>query len=149
MKRNHTIAIILAVLLLMMCAVFAGCSDNGNSAASTEAQATENSVTEAATEAAEPETAALEETAAENEGSPLIGSWEYEEGGFTYTFNADGTGTYDVFGEVMNFAYTDNGDSFTMTYEDVDAPTTLEYSIDGNTLTVKDSVGSDVKYIKK
>ena len=49
----------------------------------------------------------------------------------------------------MNFAYTDNGDSFTMTFEDADAPTTLAYSIDGNTLTVKDSVGSDVKYIKK
>ena len=45
--------------------------------------------------------------------------------------------------------YTDNGASIEFTYEDVDAPTVLEYTIDGDTLTIKDSFGSNVKYIKK
>lgn len=139
-----------------MCGTFAGCSDSGdNSADPTEAQAAESSVTEAAeaTQAPQPatgaQTDAQTETTAENSASPLVGSWVFEEGGFTYTFNADGTGSYDAFGEVLNFTYTDNGDSITMTYVDVDVPTTLPYAIDGNTLTVTDSFGSEVKYIKK
>ena len=64
-------------------------------------------------------------------------------------FNADGTGTYDMFGEGMSFTYTDNGTSIEFLYEDVDDPTVLEYTIDGDTLTMKDSFGSDVTYVKK
>ena len=152
MKRTRIVTILFCMLCILVCGSFAGCSDsNDKSADPTKTQATISSSTEAAeaTEAPQPVTDAQAETTADSNRSPLVGTWEYEEGGFSYTFNADGTGTYDVFGEVMNFAYTDNGDSFAMTFEDADAPTTLAYSIDGNTLTVKDSVGSDVKYIKK
>ena len=157
--KNKRIILISALLVLccLWSVVLTGCDNNNNTAeTAAEAQATQNNetaaVTEAATEAETEEAAtqAQAEPAADAEGSPLIGSWEYEEmAGFTYTFNADGTGKYDIMGEVMNFTYTDNGDSFTMTYDDMDTPTTLDYVIEGDTLTVKDSFGTDVRYVKK
>lgn len=135
----------------MMCTVFAGCSENNGDSAkdNTEPEATQSSEATAAAETEAPATAAQAETTAGNDSSALIGSWEYESGGFTYTFNADGTGTYDVYGEVMNFTYTDNGSSIEMLFDDVDTPSTYEYSIEGDALTIKDSFGEDVKYIKK
>ncbi len=151
MKRKIILISSILMLCILCITMLTGCGDNKNAAdTSTEAQATQNSETTAVTEAQEPETQAQAETTASAEGSPLIGSWEYEEiAGFTYTFNANGTGTYDVMGEVMNFTYTDNGNSIEMLYEDMDAPSTYEYSINGNSLTIKDSFGEDVKYVKK
>ena len=153
MKRIHIVTILFCLMCILMCGLFAGCSDSNNKTSDpTEALETISIVTEAAetTDAPQPATEAQTETVADGNDSPLIGTWEYKDmSGFTYIFNADGTGTYDVLGEVMNFNYTDNGDSFTMTFDDTDAPTTLSYSIDGNTLTVTDSFGENVKYIKK
>ena len=153
MKRRIFLICSIMMLCILCVAVLTGCDNNNNTAdAPTEAQSDQNNEAAAATEAEAQEapTQAQDETAASDESSELIGSWEYEEmEGFTYTFNADGTGKYDVMGDVIDFTYTDNGDSFTMTYDDVDTPLTMEYVIEGNTLTVKDSLGSDVKYIKK
>jgi len=154
MKRISIISIAI-ILCIILTAALTGCSggktateaDKTEAAQATEAAETVAETT-AATEAEKTEAATEAET--ESEKSPLVGSWDYEElSGFVYTFNEDGTGKYDVFGEVMNFTYTDKGDSIEFHYEDVDAPTTLDYSIDGDTLTIKDSAGADVKYIKK
>lgn len=80
--------------------------------------------------------------------SALIGSWAYEEDeNFVYTFNSNGTGTYTVYGEAINFTYTDNGTSVRMVFDD--APGTFDYTISGSTLTLKDSTGADVRYIKQ
>lgn len=80
--------------------------------------------------------------------SALIGSWAYEEDeNFVYTFNANGTGSYEVYGETINFTYTDNGSSVEIVFDD--APGTFNYTIDGNTLVLVDSTGTDVRYIKK
>lgn len=157
MKSKIILISSILALCILCIAMLTGCGNNKKTTDTpTETQAAQISetaaVTEAATEAEAKQTATQTqaETTASAENSPLIGSWEYEEmSGFTYTFNPDGTGTYDVMGEVMSFTYTDNGDSIEMLYEDVDAPSTYAYSIDGNTLTIKDSFGSDVKYIKK
>lgn len=78
----------------------------------------------------------------------LIGSWAYEnDENFVYTFNANGTGTYDVYGEILNFTYTDNGTSVTIVFDD--APGTFDYTVDGNTLVMVDSTGAEVRYIKE
>ena len=82
------------------------------------------------------------------ERSALIGSWAYEnDENFVYTFNANGTGTYDVYGEILNFTYTDNGTSVTIVFDD--APGTFDYTVDGNTLVMVDSTGAEVRYIKE
>lgn len=82
------------------------------------------------------------------EPSALIGSWAYEEdNNFIYTFSANGTGTYNVYGEILNFTYTDNGTSVTIVFDD--APGTFAYTVDDNTLVMIDSTGTEVRYIKK
>ena len=152
-----------AVLILTLCALLAvsaaacgekAATETAATTAADTAAATAQTSTEAQTAAeAQAETQAKaeekNETTADQGDSPLIGSWTYDEGGFTYTFNADGTGEYDFFGEVMSFTYTDNGDSIEILYADVDGPSAFDYSIDGNTLIIKDSFGTDVKYIKQ
>ena len=151
MKKISIIAITLAVLCFVTCAVLTGCSgDNGATASDqTEAaQATQADTTEAAAATDAPATEA--ETTADSNASPLIGTWDYEDlSGVSYTFNADGTGEYELLGEVMSFTYTDNGDSVEILYADVDGPSALDYRIDGNVLIIKDSFGEDVKYIKE
>lgn len=84
-----------------------------------------------------------------SEVATLVGSWEYESGGFTYTFNEDGTGNYDAGGTEMEFTYTDNGDSVEILYTGNTTASTFEYTISGDTLTIKDSFGEEVVYKKK
>ena len=96
------------------------------------------------TETTAAETAETAEAAAPS----LVGTWEYEGGGYTYTFNADGTGNYDV-GSDMPFTYTDDGETVAITFEGSTAPMELKYTIEGSKLTVIDSLGSPVVYNKK
>ena len=79
----------------------------------------------------------------------LVGSWEYQSGGYTYTFNADGTGTYDVSGNLMKFTYEATDSKLTITFDGNTAPMTLDYSISGKVLNVKDSSGNDTLYNRK
>lgn len=80
--------------------------------------------------------------------SSLTGVWVYEEDeNFVYTFNANGTGSYEVYGETINFTYTDNGTSVEIVFDD--APGTFDYTIDGNTLVLVDSTCTEVRYIKQ
>lgn len=79
----------------------------------------------------------------------LVGQWEYAEGGYMYTFNEDGTGTYTFSGSEMKFTYEDNGDSFSILYEGNTTATELEYEIKDSTLVVTDSFGSPVEYTRK
>ena len=79
----------------------------------------------------------------------IVGSWEYTSGGYTYTFKDDKTGSY-VYGETtMEFTYEDDGSKVSILYTGNTAPLELEYRIEGNKLIIKDSLGSDVEYIKK
>ena len=79
----------------------------------------------------------------------IVGSWEYEAGGFTYTFNADGTGSYDAAGTVMNFTYETNDNMLNILYDGMTTPWITEYEIDGDTLNVHDVSGSDTIYKRK
>ena len=106
-------------------------------------QATTAAVTEAVTDAT------TEAAKADASDSDIVGSWEYEGGGFTYTFNDDGTGVYDLVGSQMKFTYTAENGVLAITYEGADAPIELEYELSGDTLNVKDSMGSDTIYKRK
>lgn len=75
----------------------------------------------------------------------IVGDWKYEGGDYIYHFKEDGTGTYDISGSTMNFTYTAEDGKLTITY-DGSSPMELQYSIDGDTLNVKDSFGKDTIY---
>lgn len=82
--------------------------------------------------------------------NPLVGSWEFEGGGYTYTFNEDGTGSYSG----MNFTYTtkednEKGKVLSVLFEGNTAPTESAYEIKDNKLIVKDYNGVDTVYKKK
>ena len=92
---------------------------------------------------------AAETAKADATDTGLVGSWEYEIGGFTYTFNSDGSGVYDVAGNQMKFTYTAENSVLSITYEGASEPTQLEYVLSGDTLNVKDSGGNDTIYHRK
>ncbi len=80
----------------------------------------------------------------------IVGEWEYEFGGYVYEFKEDGTGTYTVGSDsVMNFTYKEDGKTLSLLYDGMSVPTEFEYTLDGDTLNIKDSFGSDAIYKKK
>lgn len=88
-----------------------------------------------------------------NQAKELVGTWKndttvegYE---FIYTFNEDGTGKYDAAGTIMNFTYKTDGNKISFKYTDEDMETLdTTFSVDGDTLNVKDSNNEDVFYKK-
>ena len=154
---NKTVLMICALVLIISLAACGAKNDVKETTAPTES-ATVSTATEAPapakTEAPAPaKTEAVIETEAKaSADNGLVGSWDFAElSGMVYTFNADGTGSYNMFGEVMNFTYEADGSTLKLTFtdEDVDVPTELAYTIDGDTLNVKDSLGNDTIYKRK
>lgn len=80
--------------------------------------------------------------------NPIVGKWSLDS--FVYTFNADGTCSYDAAGTLMKCTYKTDGDKLSIQYEGENmASFDTTYSIDGNKLNVKDSFGSDTIYEKQ
>ena len=80
----------------------------------------------------------------------LVGSWEHETfKGYVYTFNEDKTCKYDAYGTIMNCTYEVDGDKLSILYTGNTAPFETTYKIEGDTLTIKDSLDSDVVYKRK
>lgn len=154
---NKTVLMICALVLIISLAACGAKNDTKETTAPTESatistvtEAPAPATTEAATDAATDPATATEAKASSDNG--LVGSWDYAElSGMVYTFNADGSGSYDMFGEVMKFTYEADGAVLKITYTDegVDEPMELEYKIDGDTLNVKDSFGNDTLYKRK
>ena len=84
----------------------------------------------------------------EDKKPTIIGSWKYEGADYTYTFNEDGTGDYNAYGTEMKFTYTTKDNNISILYDGNTSPFETEYSIDGDTLNVKDSFGKDTLYKK-
>jgi len=83
------------------------------------------------------------------EKGSIVGTWEYTGGGYSYTFNADGTGSYNYGTTVMEFTYTDDGSTVSIKYTTNTVASDYAYTIEGNTLKIEDSFGDTVEYIKK
>ena len=158
--KSVLIKILAPVCAVMIAASLSACGEKSNSSAesskaesSAAAETTKATEASKATETAAPTTAEADDT---TDGElktgavdeKIIGNWEYEEGGFVYTFNANGTGIYDAFGQIMNFTYTADGAVLSITYEGSPA-VELEYELDGDTLNIKDSFGNDTIYNRK
>ncbi len=79
----------------------------------------------------------------------LIGKWEYESGGYVYTFNEDGTGSYSYAGVEAKFTYTTEDNKLSITYDGSTAAFETTYTIDGDVLNIKDSFGNDTIYKRK
>ena len=84
---------------------------------------------------------------------PIVGQWKndttipgYE---FIYTFNEDGTCSYEAAGVLMKCTYKINGDKISILYDGDTESFDTTYSIDGNKLNVVDSFGEDTIYIRK
>lgn len=75
---------------------------------------------------------------------PLKGSWSAEQDGveMTFTFNGDGTGSVETMGVSMDTTYTISGNTveLTMSFMGESETQELEYSINGNELTLTDGV---------
>ena len=86
-----------------------------------------------------------------NSNKEIVGQWKNDETGydFIYKFNEDGTGEYDAAGTIMKFKYTIDGNKISFKYTDEDMETLdTTFSIDGDTLNVKDSNNEDTLYKK-
>ncbi len=82
--------------------------------------------------------------------APIVGKWEYEDSSdMYYTFNEDGTGSYYFVGGEMKFTYEDDGKALTLHYETATEPSTYKYTIKDDVLSIEDSFGDYVTYIKK
>ena len=72
----------------------------------------------------------------------IVGKWTYQSGGYTYTFNEDGTGDYNG----SKFTYTIDGDKLSILYDGNTAAFETTFTIDGDKLDVKDSNGNSTIY---
>lgn len=86
----------------------------------------------------------------EQPANPLAGKWQSKDlPDYIYTFNADGTGQYDMAGKILELGYTTEEGTITISFhEEGYTPVTLRYELDGDTLNIKDSFGSDTIYLR-
>lgn len=76
----------------------------------------------------------------------IVGSFRYIDADIpelvcTYTFNADGTGTYDVSGEVSKLTYAIYGNELSILFEGEDLPMNVEFTVDAEALSIFDATG--------
>ena len=87
----------------------------------------------------------------EQPADSLTGKWQSKDRpDYIYTFNADGTGQYDMAGKVLELDYntTEEGTITITFHEEGYTSVTLRYTLDGDTLNIKDSFGSDTIYLR-
>jgi len=123
-KKNLIIILIIAVLTVGLF-ILTGCNEStNNTATNTEAKKAES--------------------------TSVVGSWKNDEYGsdFIYTFNSDGSGKYDAAGTLMEFTYTIDGSRISIMYTGNTVPFETEFSVSGDILNVKDSMGKDTLYKK-
>ncbi len=86
--------------------------------------------------------------APESKGTGIVGSFKFDDPGasLVLTFNADKTGVYNIMGQKMNFTYNDDGSNLNMKFEGDSNVTDTPYTLNGDTLTIKDASGSDMVY---
>lgn len=86
--------------------------------------------------------------APESKGTGIVGSFKFDDPGasLVLTFNSDKTGIYDIMGQKMNFTYNDDGSNLNIKFDGDSNVTDTPYTLNGDTLTIKDASGSDMVY---
>ena len=129
-------SVLLTMTIIGMLTSFAGCGEEKEALSNTASESSVSDSTETVTEA-------------ETEAAGLVGVWEYEAGGYTYTFNEDGTGQYDLGGTIMKLTYEDKGTILSILFEGNTDPMELENSMSDGKLIIIDSLGDEVVYNRK
>lgn len=127
MTMKRIIRSLAVVLVLASLCAFTACNNNGGSAGES---GSEESVLKT--------------------DDRLYGKWQSEKkSNYVYTFNADGTGQYDMGGNVLELTYTNEDGKITLSFiQEGYTPVTLSYELDGDRLNIKDSYGKDTFYIR-
>ena len=63
----------------------------------------------------------------------IVGKWKSNEGDFTYTFNEDGTGSYEYYGSLAKFTYEIDGNKIAIIYPG-SVPFETKYTLNGDKL---------------
>lgn len=94
--------------------------------------------------------ASVSEQTTQETADPIVGKWQSKDlPDYIYTFNADGTGQYDMAGNILDLTYTTEEGKITISFTaDGYTPVTLSYELDGDRLNIKDSYGKDTFYIR-
>lgn len=77
--------------------------------------------------------------------APVVGEWRHESG-YTYHFEADGTGSYTKDGQAMNFRYEVKGDTLSILFDGSTLPMEVKFRVEGDTLIIIDHFGKEVPY---
>ncbi len=126
--------------IAVMSVMFTGCGSDKNSSDNKADLSSSQSAADSEEDLDEEEEEEEEETEAK---SKLLGTWESEDG--SYTFNEDGTGTFDD----KSFTYTEKNFGLSITYDGDDEPTAYDYAVAGTKLIIKDSEQTEFVYEKK
>ena len=84
-------------------------------------------------------------------GSGIVGKWEYNQKDYeipaVYTFKDDGTGEYNLAGQVQKLTYKTKGNKITITYKG-EPDMEQKYKLKGDVLTLYDITDSPVVYYR-
>ena len=94
--------------------------------------------------------ASVSEQSTQEPADPLVGKWQSKDlPDYIYTFNADGTGKYDMPGKVLDLTYTTEAGKITISFQGEGyTPVTLDYIVEEDRINIKDSFGNDTFYLK-
>ena len=85
-------------------------------------------------------------------GSGIAGVWEYNQKEYPlpgiYTFKKDGTGKYNLAGQIQKLKWKTKGSKIIIRFEGTDADMTQKYKLDGDVLTLYDITDSPVVYYR-
>ena len=84
----------------------------------------------------------------------IVGTWNQyrdnnENTNIYYTFNKNNTGSYINNGISRDFVYEDRGNKIVITYNDENEPKEIDYTIEQDILTIKNSSGFTETFIRK
>lgn len=130
MKRSIQLLAIVSVLTVLW--ALAGC--NNNDSEPQESAAASGVSAQSVTESAD----------------PIVGQWQSEElPDYVYTFRADGTGQYDMSGNILDLTYTTEEGKITISFlVEGYTPVTLNYELKDEKLNIRDSFGKDTFYVR-
>ncbi len=139
MKRSFTVKISAVVMAAISIAAFAGCGSDDSSDTSGKTSGSVSS------------SSSTGNASAYDSSKPLVGKFEAAGlSGLFYTFNEDGTGEYELFGEVIKLNYSVKDGKLVIEFHSDEMGTmTVDYKIDETKLSMKDITGNYVDYMRK
>lgn len=149
MKRSFAIKALAVVFASVSIAALAGCGNDDSSNTSSSPSVSVSSSSSNVQSSSEASSAG--KSSDYKSDKPLVGKFEAEGlSGLFYTFNEDGTGEYELFGEVIKLNYSVKDGKLVIEFHSDEMGTmTVDYKIDETKLSIKDITGNYVNYIRR